>query len=88
MKNFRISLSVALGLVILYLILNRSKSPSPAHPDCELLHPAQHVADIVSRRPWVHHDNPQHSATVEHSGTDVAKAAFIELFLDCPMPAI
>jgi hypothetical protein len=32
MKNFRISLSVATALVILYLILNWSKSHSPSQP--------------------------------------------------------
>ena len=32
MKNFRVSLSVAIGLIILYLILNGSKSPLPSQP--------------------------------------------------------
>jgi hypothetical protein len=51
---------------------------------CDLLRPAQDVADVVRSRSWVHHHNPQHSAAVEYGGTDVAKSALIELFLDCP----
>src|SRR6516162_7348352 len=73
--------------VIGLALTRRTGAKSLARPR-DALDSLENVLDVPYSGPRIHHDQPQHPASVEYGRTDIAVAALIQFFLDLPVDPV